>query len=133
MTMKGITGPIKSIFCNTFDAIERSLNAASEGHGIIINNIANLDTPDCRPKDIDFKSVFKDALEETSVGLFRTNPRHFGSEISYAELPLDAADSLDIDREMSKLAENNLRYRASIEVLLRKLSKLKYAITEGGR
>lgn len=125
--------PIKSIFGNTFDAIERSLDITSERHGIIINNIANLDTPNCRPKDIDFKSVFKDALEGTSVSLFRTNPRHFGSEISYAERPLGGTDSVDIDREMSKLAENNLRYRASVEVLLRKLSKLKYAIIEGGR
>ena len=120
--------PIKSIFGKTFDAIERSLGITSERHGIIINNIANLDAPDCRPIDIDFKSVFKDALEGTSVSLFRTNPHHFGSEISYAERPLDGTDSVDIDREMSKLAENNLRYRASVEVLLRKLSKLKYAI-----
>jgi flagellar basal-body rod protein FlgB len=125
--------PIKSLFGKTFDAIERSLNITNKRHGIIASNIANLDTPDYRAKDIDFKSAFKDAMEGTSVNLFRTNPRHFGSKISYAEPPSGGTDSVDIDKEMSKLAENNLRYRASVEVLLRKLSKLKFAITEGGR
>jgi flagellar basal-body rod protein FlgB len=125
--------PIKSLFGKTFDAIERSLNITNERHGIIASNIANLDTPDYRAKDIDFKRAFKDAMEGTSVKLFRTNPRHFGSEISYAEPPSGGTDSVDIDKEMSKLAENNLRYRASVEVLLRKLSKLKFAIREGGR
>lgn len=125
--------PIKSIFGNTFDTIERSLDISGERHGIITNNIDKLDTPDCRPKEIDFKSVFKEAMEGTSVSLFRTNPRHFGSEISYAEQPLDGTDSVNIDRAMSKLAENNVRYRASVEVLLRKLSRLRYAIAEGGR
>lgn len=125
--------PIKSIFGKTFDAIERSLGITNERHGVIVNNINKLGAPDYRAQDVDFKSVFKDALEGRSVNLFRTNPRHFGSEISYAELPLGGTDSVDIDREMSRLAENNLRYRGSVEVLLRKLSKLKYAITEGGR
>jgi flagellar basal-body rod protein FlgB len=125
--------PIKSLFGKTFDAIETSLDIINQRHGIITSNIANLDTPDYRAKDIDFETAFKEALEGTSVNLFRTNPRHFGSKIAYAEPPLGATDSVDIDREMSKLAENNLRYRASVEVLLRKLSKLKFVISEGGR
>lgn len=125
--------PIKSLFGKTFDAIETSLDIANERHRIITSNIANLDTPDYKAKDIDFKSAFKDALEGTSVNLFRTNPRHLRSKISYAEPPLGGTDSVNIDREMAKLAENNLQYRASVEVLLRKLSKLRFAITEGGR
>jgi len=125
--------PIKSLFGKTFHAIETSLDIAKKRHGLIASNIANLDTPGYRGKDIDFRDAFKDALKETSVDLFRTNPRHFGSRISYQEPSSSGTGSVDIDKEMSKLAENNLRYRTSVEVLLRKLSKLKYAITEGGR
>jgi flagellar basal-body rod protein FlgB len=125
--------PIKSLFGKTFQAIETSLDITKERHGLITGNIANLDTPGYRAKDIDFNDALKDALEETSVDLFRTNPRHFGSRVSYPEPSSSGTDSVDIDKEMSKLAENNLRYRTSVEVLLRKLSKLKLAITEGGR
>ena len=125
--------PIKSLFGKTFHAIERSLDVTKKRHGLITSNIANLDTPGYRAKDIDFRNALKNALEAPSVDLFRTNPRHFGSKIYYPESPSSGTDSVDIDKEMSKLAENNLRYRASVEVLLRKLSKLKFAITEGGR
>ena len=125
--------PIKSLFGKTFHVIETSLDIAKKRHGLITGNIANLDTPGYRTKDIDFKDALKDALEGTSVDLFRTDPRHLGSMMSYPEPSSSGTDSIDIDKEMSKLAENNLRYRTGVEVLLRKLSKLKYAITEGGR
>lgn len=125
--------PIKSLFGKTFHAIEESLEITKERHGLITSNIAKLNTPGCRTKDIDFKHALKNAMEGTSVDLFRTNPRHFSSMVSYPEPPLSGIDSVNIDKEMSKLAENNLRYRASVEVLLRKLSKLKFAIAEGGR
>ena len=125
--------PIKSLFGKTFHVIETSLDIAKKRHGLITGNIANLDTPGYRTKDIDFNDALKDALEGTSVDLFRTDPRHFGSSMSYPEPSSSGTDSVDIDKEMSKLAENNLRYRTGVEVLLRKLSKLKYAITEGGR
>jgi flagellar basal-body rod protein FlgB len=125
--------PIKSLFGKTFHAIETSLDITKKRHGLITSNIANLDTPGYRAKDIDFKDALKDALEGKSADLFRTNPRHFGSVVSHPTPPLSSAGSVDIDEEMSKLAENNLRYRATVEVLLRKLSKLKLAIAEGGR
>ena len=133
METKGIIMPIKSLFGKTFHAIETSLDITTERHGLITSNIANLDTPGYRAKDIDFKNALKDAVEGTSVDLARTNPRHFGTKVCYQESPSSGTHSVDIDKEMSKLAENNLRYRVSAEVLLRKFSKLKFAITEGGR
>ena len=125
--------PIKSLFGRTFHAIETSLDIAKEQHGLITSNIANLDTPGYRAKEIDFKGALRDAMEGISVDLTRTDSRHFGSEVYYPGSPLSATGSVDIDKEMSKLAENNLRYRTSVELLLGKLSKLKFAISEGGR
>lgn len=125
--------PIKSLFGKTYNVIERSLDISSKRHGIITGNIANLDTPGYKTKDIDFKGALEDALEGTSIHLTRTDPGHFSSKASYPEPSLSESASVDIDKEMSKLAENNLRYRTSVEVLLRKLMILKFAITEGGR
>ena len=125
--------PIKSLFGKTFEAIETSLDLTKKRHVLITSNIANLDTPGYRVKDIDFRDALKDALEGESADLLRTNPRHFDSVVSHSTPSSSSAVSVNIDEEMSKLAENNLRYRATVEVLLRKLSKLKLAITEGGR
>ena len=125
--------PIKSLFGKTCHAIEESLEITKERHGLITSNIDKLNTSDYKTKDINFKDALKNAMEGTSVDLFRTNPRHFSSMVSHLEPPLRGIDSINIDKEMSKLVENNLRYRASVEVLLRKLSKLRFAITEGGK
>ncbi len=40
---------------------------------------------------------------------------------------------VEIDKEMTKLMENNLMHRISIESLLRKINLLKEVIREGGR
>ena len=125
--------PIKSIFGKRFYAIKRSLEITKERNGLITSNIGKLNTQDDRTKGIAFKNVLKNAMEGTSVDLHRTNLCHFSSKVSYPEPSLSGIKSVDIDKEMSKLTENNLRYRASAESLLRKLSKLKFAVTEVGR
>jgi len=126
--------PIKSLFGKTYHLVERSLDIAKVRHGVIASNVANLDTPGYRPKEINFDKALKDAQERNPVDLTRTHPLHFGAqgggpyEISYEE----HGERVDIDQEMSRLAENNLRYQTDIEVLLRKFSMLKQGIIEGG-
>ncbi len=125
--------PIKSLFGKTYHLIERSLDIAKLRHGVIASNVANLDTPGYRPKEINFDKALKDAQERNPVDLTRTHPLHFEAqggryEISYEE----RGERVDIDQEMSRLAENNLRYQTDIEVLLRKFSMLKQGIIEGG-
>ena len=125
--------PVKSLFGKTYEVLERSLDIAKLRHGLIGSNIANLDTPGYRPTEIDFNKTLKDAIEKRSVDLGRTHPLHMGAVGVRHEVFLEKGDWVDIDKEMSKLAENNLRYQTSAEVLLRKFTKLKDVIAEGGR
>lgn len=125
--------PVKSLFGKTYEVLERSLDIAKLQHGLIGSNIANLDTPGYRPTHIDFNKTLKDAIEKRSVDLDRTHPLHMGVVGARHEVFLEKGDWVDIDKEMSKLAENNLRYQTSAEVLLKKFTKLKDVIAEGGR
>ena len=126
--------PIRSLFGKTYHLIERSLDIARLRHGVIAGNVANLDTPGYRPKEINFDKALKDSLERNPVDLTRTHALHFGAQGGRYETSYEEHDErVDIDQEMSRLAENNLRYQADVEVLLRKFSMLKYGITEGGR
>ena len=128
--------PVKSLFGRTYQVLERSLEIAGLRHGVIASNVANIATPDYKARNLDFDETLKDALEKRSVDVVRTHPRHFGIprsgavayEITEAEQP-----GVNIDIEMSRLAENNLRYQTGIELLLKKFAGLKHAITEGGR
>lgn len=42
-------------------------------------------------------------------------------------------DSVNIDTEMMHLMENNVKYKSTTEMLLRKMTILNYAIDEGGK
>lgn len=42
-------------------------------------------------------------------------------------------DSVNIDTEMMNLMENNVKYKSTTEMLLRKMTILNYAIDEGGK
>jgi len=133
--------PIKVLFNNTFKLLEKYLDIAKERHELITENIANLDTPNYRPRDINFKETLKAVMENQYIRLFRTKPKHLNMdkesevvvEVSEENRFFNNTNGVDIDREMVKLAENNLMYRTGVEILLRKLSILKYTITEGGK
>lgn len=132
--------PINQIFGKTFNVIEKSLDIHAKRHELITSNIANLDTPDYRPGEINFKDALDNATNDKTIGMRRTNPHHFDRINGYSideDVDMDQASNgvnwVDIDKEMTKLAENNLMYRTGVEVLLRKLAGLRYVITEGGR
>ena len=129
-------------FRKVFLALERAIGIAQQRHTLIASNISNLDTSNYRAKDIDFKTALAQALKsghETS--LVRTNPGHIdlGMNSAHRVEPFvekgewNGFNWVKIDKEMTRLIENNLIYRAAIETLLRRIAMLKEVIREGGR
>ncbi len=126
------------LFDKAVDVMHKALNISSERNSLITGNIANVDTIGYAPTDLDFKETLLQAMESPAENtLARTDQRHFetgavvNSEGSVYRKSSTAA--VDIDQEMTNLAENNIKYRTSSEMLMRKLSLIKYSITEGGR
>jgi flagellar basal-body rod protein FlgB len=125
---------------NTTRFLGTALNVTSKRQGLITSNVANIDTVGYKPKDIDFKKTLVQALESFSPGkLNQTHPKHFrhGDSVEISETARAGKDTssetVDIDMEMARLAENNIQYRTSVELLLRKMSMLRNTITDGGR
>ena len=134
--------PDKLSFGNTFRALEKAIRIAQQRNAYITSNISNVDTPDYTPKDIDFKRELANALETTqTIDLEKTDPRHISISDNGRQTidPFEKKDDwngynwVNIDKEMTKLTENNLTYRSAVEVLLRKISLLKEVIKEGGQ
>ena len=132
--------PINQILGKTFNTLEKSLNILNKRQTLISSNIANLDTPGYKPREINFREALDKAINNKTVGMFQTHPRHFDPINGYSgdvyvdpDQTSNGVNCVDIDKEMTKLAENNLMYRTGVEVLLRKLAALKYAIIEGGK
>lgn len=130
-------------FDPTVRALNTSLNLRLFNQNVISSNIANADTPNYKAKAVEFETAFRDAL-----GVGDQLPLQEGDARHIVHRPTDpiepavfedpnGVESLDgntVDRaaEMAKLAENQLLYDASAEILKRKLGMLKYAISEGG-
>lgn len=130
--------PEKLSFDRTFRALEHAINVAHQRHNLISSNISNLDTPNKKGMDIDFKKAMVRALESEHE-MSKTHSGHMGpkSGAQQAEPFEDEGEWngynwINIDREMTKLIENNLQYRTATEVLLRKIAIMKEVI-RGGR
>ncbi len=136
-----------SMIENGFDpvigALNTSLNLRLVNQNVISSNIANADTPGYKSKAVEFESALRDALGvNDQVSPTGTHPSHRAHRPTDPVQPdiyddpngVESLDGNTVDRaeEMVKLAQNQLLYDASAEMLKRKLGMLKYAISEGG-
>ena len=132
------------IFGHTYEMIGKSLDISTRRHNLIAGNIANMDTIGYTPSDIDFQSALTRAMTEPEPDyLEKTDGKHLPGSIDGKTDRIDGMDSeavdiyhldsVNIDTEMMNLMENNVKFRSTAEMLLRKMTILNYAIDEGGK
>ena len=133
------------LFNRTYDVISGALDVSARRHNLITGNIANIDTIGYQPRDLDFKETLENMVNRESSpasGMERTHNRHYSGidpstysmdGRSSEDVDLEHLDSVNIDTEMSHLVENNIKYRTTTEMLVRKMNILRHAIQEGGR
>lgn len=126
--------------------LEKSLNASWNRNTTISQNLANVDTPNYKRKDIAFEEYFNDSLDRVRLEGKVTDKRHIPintRDISKIEPKLteDNSDTsmridgnnVDIDAEMANLAKNSIQYNTLIQLVNGGYSKLKSVIAEGRR
>jgi flagellar basal-body rod protein FlgB len=118
--------PIQPLFGKTYSYLANSLDITQRQQVFLSSNIANMDTPKYLGREIDFKKTLQNAMEGTGAMLTRTHERHLGGatdELTYIMSTRDKG-KIDIDVEMSKLAQNNLKHRMASEALIRNFKKM---------
>lgn len=127
--------------------IERSLDAATLRQKVISNNIANVDTKNFKRSDVSFDDALKSYLLPSNFKIqgFQTDPRHFSigtpsiSQLNpqvvteWSTGVTNNGNNVDIDSEMSQLAENQLRYNTLVQGMTIQFSELNSAINGGGK
>lgn len=134
-----------TLFGPTHHLLAAALRLRALRHELLAGNIANLDTPGYRPRDLDFAKTLhaltfrQQAGEVQQVGGWSTGMLAFTSAQPYGsvrerggEEKLDG-NGVDLDRELSLLMENTLLHETSLTLLARTLAGLRYAISEGKR
>jgi flagellar basal-body rod protein FlgB len=127
-----------NLFDKTTDLLRANLDRRGTAQNLMSRNLANVDTPDFRGTGLEFEKQLRAAMEGGVLppSMARTNPRHMPLQ---PERPMDKAapefkdiGPVQLDVEMSKLAENNIMFNAMVQLLNKKYTLLKTAIADGG-
>ncbi|MFX3674112.1 MAG: flagellar basal body rod protein FlgB [Paenisporosarcina sp.] len=129
-----------SLFGGTIQNLENGLAYASVKQKTIAQNIANVDTPNYKSKDVSFEQMFSDAKRNSSISAYRTNNKHFDFQMrdyspgvfSYSNMRYrQNGNGVDMDKEQANLATNQIYYNALIDRVNGKLNSLQTVIKGG--
>jgi len=122
---------ISKLFDQTVGVLERSLDIRTPRHRVLSSNIANAETPDYEAKDIPFHKILERSMNQYSLlPLKRTHANHLPEGMITEIMVESVPGGVNIDQEMARLAENNLRFQAEVQALLKKFEALKFTISE---
>ena len=136
---------MRGIFDTHTQLLHRSLDFRAKRNSLLSGNIANIETPGYKAKDLVFERSLNRAMKANLPGpLNVTNSRHFDGrqilplhlvkpEVIRTSNPVGNVDgnSVDLEREMVKLGENQVVYQAMTRMISAKFAALRLSIREG--
>ncbi|MEW6269009.1 MAG: flagellar basal body rod protein FlgB [Thermodesulfobacteriota bacterium] len=113
------------IFSNVVRGLGAALDLYHARHRVIGQNLANVETPGYRALDLDFGSALERAFDGAADDA--APPEPVVDLLSPVKID---GNSVDLELETTRLAENSLRIVALSRILARKYAGLKEAIAE---
>ncbi len=136
----------EGIFSGLIETARKALDLRSRRHRLIVSNLANADTPGYKAFDIEVEKALQTTSATAKDILLRTDPRHLPSRQFSARIAqphqvlIDEqvtlrgdGNTVNMEREMTNLASNSLMYKATAQILSKKLQLLKNVIQGGKR
>lgn len=122
--------------------MNRAIDTYALRQTVISKNIANATSPHYRPEAVKFEEFFNEAqsvakgtkTDERHISLGGKSPGEIEGEVQQAAVPkpevyFSGDTHVNIDKEMSKLAENQIRFRYISKTLKSYFQGLNNAIT----
>ena len=120
---------------NYINILEKGLDASWTRNSVISNNIANVDTPGYKRKDVQFEEYLRneigytdsldDEVADADLDALRTTTYTEYANVSYR---IDG-NNVDIDTESAELAKNQIKYYTMLDSVSQEFSRLK-AVTK---
>lgn len=134
-------------------AMTRTLHGALDGlsarQRVISNNLANADTPGFKASEVAFEAQLQKGLAQAkggdagSLAGYLTHEKHLPLDGLPADPPISVLqpmtsmrndrNSVDLELEMTRMAQASVSYSAVSQMLAGRFSGIKYVIDEGGR
>ena len=121
---------------NVFDyvnVLNKAADAAWTRNDVLANNIANMDTPGYKRKDVDFESQLKQAMRNTRFKSVDARVSAINDTELETRVYTDASgfsyrldgNNVDIDTETARLAENQIKYNGLVQSMNEEFTNLK--------
>jgi flagellar basal-body rod protein FlgB len=122
-------------FDRTIKMMEDRLSLNSLNQKLISGNLANINTPGYKAKEVSFEKALRESLEDQVLQMVRSNTSHMAPDAPAQAMKnpeITESGPVDLDSEMVKLTKNSIEYQYMVTMLNKKFTMLKTAITEGG-
>ena len=103
------------------DNLEHYMDMLSMRQKVVASNIANVDTPGYKTKDLNFQASFQAAMEGAAPTPYEVPGLNVKSD----------GNNVSLDREARLLSENALRFNLASSLMKEQLHLVKDAIQEG--
>ena len=122
--------------------LKKGLDFQSARNLMISTNVSNMETPDFKAHDVNFEKQLQEFISSGNrLQMKSTNSKHFGPSNeglkSMEPRPFELSDpsksngnNVNVDKEMGKLAENQIMYTAFIQLMMKRGSTVRSAVTE---
>lgn len=119
-----------SMFGGVVETLRQASVFALRRHEVIAENVANVETPGFRARDINFAEELSIAQKARSLPAPGVDAQSLDVRVVDRPDFLTKPDgnSVDIDRQMTRMAQNTLYHNAVIQLLNSRFNALKSAI-----
>ncbi|REJ65531.1 MAG: flagellar basal body rod protein FlgB [Planctomycetota bacterium] len=125
---------------STIPALEQVLNFADRRHSILASNIANLDVPGYRSRDISpelFESRLKEALDARPTSVSPGVSGSFAPEVDFSqardstrEILFHDGSDVGLEHQVTEISKNQGRFNMAIAIMTSQFRLLQAAISE---
>jgi flagellar basal-body rod protein FlgB len=116
---------LEKLFGPHMDNLQQAMSRTTQRHSMLSNNLANVNTPGYKRKDVDFNIVLEE--ERGKQAFFNRGSEEISDNSS---LRLDG-NNVDVEKEVMQIAETELRFAALTDMTAGYFAGLKNVIREG--
>lgn len=121
---------LKSLFGPDLDNMQRAMTRTTQRQAMLVDNLANVNTPNFKRKDMDFSITL-----EQEMGGGTSHLREFQDEARAREedgtsIRVDG-NNVDLEREVMALSETEIHYKVLTDMAAQYFSNLTNVIREG--
>lgn len=134
---------MKGLYSSQIHLVGRVLDMQLQRQNVISSNLANVNTPNYKPRELEFENELQKALGLDMQGdMARTSGEHMPTAFDsrtfspewfkqFKPRQIHGEDRVNLDKEMVKLTKNQLHYTALTQVIAKNFEGIKTIIQEG--